>query len=182
LTDPRLLAGLAVGGGFYWAYTLLQPGGSVVSAFQEFERLLGSITLSPEQREMVTVIGSEANRLGYGWLATAMVANAYAESRLNPRAVGDGGSAIGLFQVHPWGGSVETRMDPARNTALILGDVGVGNVRRGGTNRALTRQFAQYVERCAACTNYQGAGYGELDNRESLLVSLYGATVADATP
>ncbi len=39
---------------------------------------------------------------GYGWqaLAQALIANAYAESDLNPGAKGDGGLSYGLFQLH----------------------------------------------------------------------------------
>lgn len=37
---------------------------------------------------------------------------AWAESRLNPNAVGDNGKAVGIFQQHPHYGSVEARRDP----------------------------------------------------------------------
>lgn len=180
VTDPRLWVGVAAGSIGYWVYSQITPGGSVVSALQEVQRLFGSITLSPEQQAMVGIIAAEANRLGYGFLAPAAVANAYAESRLNPRAVGDGGSAVGLFQVHPWGGSEATRMDPATNARLIFGDAGVGRCVRGSTNRVLARQFAQYVERCARCVGQPD--FHELDVREQLVVDLYGEAVANAVP
>lgn len=62
-----------------------------------------------------------------GWkpaVAAAAVVNAYAESGLNPLAVGDGGKSVGLFQLHESGGgagmSVAQRQDPTLNTRRII--------------------------------------------------------------
>ncbi|HYF06678.1 MAG TPA: hypothetical protein VD970_03585, partial [Acetobacteraceae bacterium] len=77
--------------------------------------LTGEISLSQAQRDMVAIIEDEFARAGQSWLTVAAIVNAYAESRLDPAAVGDGGDAVGLFQVHPWGGTTSQRKDPRHN-------------------------------------------------------------------
>jgi hypothetical protein len=186
--DPRLVAGLLAGGLGYWLY-VQSPGRSLVSALQEVQRLFGSITLSPAQEQMVGIITSEAVAAGFHWLAIPAVVNAYAESRLNPLASGDGGHSIGLFQLHDAGAgagmSLAARLDPAQNAARIFIEVAGGHgvplrAMRGQTNAVLTRAFAEHIERCFACNH--GGGSGELDVRELLLSSLYGTAVAAQRP
>jgi hypothetical protein len=57
-------------------------------------------------------------------ITAAALANAYAESALNPAAVGDGGKSIGLFQLHERGAgsgmSVAERKDPRINAKTII--------------------------------------------------------------
>lgn len=70
-------------------------------------QITGSIRLSAAQANMQSLIFSIAQakaspRYGANWLpfAQGLVANAYAESKLDPRAVGDSGYARGLFQLN----------------------------------------------------------------------------------
>jgi len=95
----------------------IRPGG-VVEAI--------TYRLTSSQRNMAAIIEREMANAGLSApeIAAAIV-NAFAESRLNPNAVGDGGHSIGLFQLnHPWGAgkdmSVSDRRDPVINTQTIL--------------------------------------------------------------
>lgn len=186
MKDPRVVAAVLGGGVGYWLYTQLQPGASVVSALQEVQRLFGTVTLSPEQERIVTIIASEAAAAGLSWLTVAAVVNAYAESRLNPMAIGDNGASVGLFQLHEKGAgkgmTVAQRQDPAQNAARIF-DTARGTPvagMRGKSNAELVREFAHHVERCYECGH--AGGSGQLDARELLLVDLYGASVAASRP
>lgn len=174
-----------VGGGaaaLFGAWYLSGPGRSVETALGDMSGLLlGSTRLSAAQSEMAQLITSKFARAGYGRLGIAAVANAQAESRLDPTAIGDGGQAAGLFQVHPWGGSLEQRLDPEYNIAAILSDPGIRTVASylgQATNAELAALFAQYVERCGLC----GKGGAELVNRSAWVSRLYGAAVASEVP
>lgn len=121
--------------------------------------------LTTAQRDMIAVIEREFLAAGYdARMAAAAVANAYHESRLNPRAAGDvqGGVAqsIGLFQLYSKGAgagmSVADRQDPTKNTRRIIETLnasGGAPVRSAWTAGAdvpeLTRLFTIYVERPA---------------------------------
>jgi hypothetical protein len=121
------------------------------------DRIVG---VSAEKREMVRIIEREFLAAGLPlFVAAAAVVNAYAESGLNPRAVGDGGASVGLFQLHIKGAgaglSVAQRMDPTLNTQrilqVLLGKQGVpvlDAVRQGETGVArLAALFSTHVER-----------------------------------
>lgn len=165
---------------------LRRPGASVESAAAEAAAALsGTLRLSSEQTAMVDVIGREFIVAGLGWLVVPAVVNAYAESKLDPRATGDGGASLGLFQLHEAGAGAgipdAERLDPAGNTRGIIAEIGRrGLPAPGATNADLTAWFARDIERCAACGHQDGTS--ELDRRARLLVQLYGSTVAAAVP
>lgn len=73
-------------------------------------------------------------------LALAAVTNADVESGLNPRASGDGGKSVGLFQLHESGGgrgmSVAQRQDPVQNTRRIIAEFQAARARTTGKNLA----------------------------------------------
>jgi hypothetical protein len=178
--NPALFAGIGAFAAYLFSVAS-RPGGAAnlpTAALQDIEAfLLQTRSLSAAQVSATNIIRTVAESKGFGWLVPAMVANAYAESLLDPAAIGDGGRAVGLFQIHPWGGSVEDRLDPAKNTSLILSDAGVRTVsalRGRATHAELASAFAQYVERCAACS----AGGSELPRRAALVSQLYGAELA----
>lgn len=140
------------------------------------------MTLSQSQLRMVAIIEAECERIGLGWLFEAAVTNAYAESLLDPNAVGDGGHSIGLFQLHDKGighGMTDgDRRDPVRNTRRVLevvlspaGDPVRQVQADGGNFEDLTAAFAQHIERCAACGHR--AGDGELVRRRELAARLF---------
>ena len=185
-----LLAGVGAGVA-YLAYYLGQPGRSVQTAVQEITALAGTRVLTASQAEMAALIGREFALAGFGWLTVAAVANAYAESRLDPDAIGDNGHAVGLFQLNSattkaagYGMTVEDRKNPAINTKRII------EIIRGPEgsrlrlldltpNYGLARVFAQDIERCEQC-GYSGTS--ELDAREQLVYDLYGAEIAEEVP
>lgn len=183
---PGWVAGLAAAAGVVWY--LQRPGRSVVTLFQEAMVLLGGIRLTEAQRSMVRVIEEEAARAGFVWLIPAAVANAYAESRLDPAAVGDGGRSIGLFQLNERGGgagmSVDERKEPRANARRIFeivhGPQGAPIRAAYGTasHRELAALFAQHAERCWACG--YGGGSAQLTARADLVASLYGSALADS--
>lgn len=174
----------------YLAWYLTRPGRSLHTAYQEVQRLMGSITLTAEQQHMVAVIATEAHSMAMDWLVPAAVANAYAESRLDPGAVGDGGLSVGLFQLHARGGgagmSVSERVVPELNARrifeIVAGPQGaaVRAARGEATHAELARLFAHHIERCAEC-GHQG-GDAQLDYRADLVARLYGAATAAAVP
>lgn len=60
-----------------------------------------AIGLTEEQRQVSNIIENELKQIGLSDnLIAASIVNAYAESRLNPNAVGDRGNSIGLFQLN----------------------------------------------------------------------------------
>lgn len=155
--------------------------------------MAGTRTLSLAQQQQVSIISAEFGVAGLSWLVVPAVVNAYAESRLNPEAIGDSGYAVGLFQLNSasssaagYGMTVEERKDPRTNCRRIIevilsGDGASLRVARGqAPNWELSRLFAQWIERCAKC-GWQ-AGSAELDAREQLTYELYGDAVADAVP
>lgn len=84
-----------------------------------------AVGLSAQQRDMAARIEAAFLAAGYAReVAAAAIVNAYAESRLDPRAVGDRGRAVGLFQLHDKGAgaglSVAQRQDPGTNIATLL--------------------------------------------------------------
>lgn len=95
------------------------------SATARLRSLLTGKQLTAAQLANVDVIDEQFAAAGLPPIAAAAaVANAYAESKLNERAVGDGGNSVGLFQLHIKGVghdmSVEERQDPATNTKAML--------------------------------------------------------------
>ena len=130
------------------------------------------------QLASVAAIISTAIEEGFtDWrLHVGMVANAIAESGLNPSAIGDGGHSVGLFQLNdrsagaPWKGlSVEERSDPVTNTRYILRDNAVSYVvsllsRPGYTASDAAWDWCYYVERPAD-------KQGDADRRKALVQS-----------
>lgn len=82
--------------------------------------------LGPAKLAMVQLIAQEFAEAGLSERAqAAAVANAWAESGLNPAIdTGDGGRSVGLFQLHSGGAghgmSVKDRQDPLINIRTIL--------------------------------------------------------------
>jgi hypothetical protein len=139
--------------------------------------------LSSAQVEIARMIEREFAAAGFSpYVAAAAVANAYAESRLNPAAVGDKGASVGLFQLHERGAgagmSVEARKDPTTNTRRII-----ETARRSGPFMALATtstsvgdlaaSFSTHVERPADRLGAETA-------RRGYVAYLY--TLADALP
>lgn len=141
----------------------------------------GPLALDPDQLRMKQLIETHFAESGLGFLAGAAVANAWAESRLRPDAVGDGGASVGLFQLNDgspaaagYGMSVSARKNPDTNTQRII-DVARATgaeLQDGQPGWALTWWFAKFVERCAACGH--NAGSSELWGRVGHYARLYG--------
>jgi hypothetical protein len=86
---------------------------------------LSPVGLTPGQAAMVAMIEAAFLSAGYPLpVAAAAVVNAYAESTLNPKAIGDSGRSVGLFQLSIRGAgagmSVAERQDPATNIRTLL--------------------------------------------------------------
>lgn len=147
--------------------------------------------LAPKYRSerndrMVGIIQTEFAKHGLGATAiAAAVANAYAESGLNPLASGDGGHSIGLFQLNDWGAghglSVAYRQDPTNNARTILSREVLASA--GKTLRAraaagagvgeLAAIFARDIERPADKA-------GAMASRASLAEAMFPALVKGA--
>lgn len=85
--------------------------------------------LNATQQSYADVIFREFAAVGYPpEVGAAAVVNAYAESALNPSAIGDGGKSVGLFQLHEKGGgaglTTAQRQDPVINTRRIIEEAG----------------------------------------------------------
>lgn len=183
MTPVLLIAGVGL-----VALYFTQPGRSVASFTADLGALVtGSLVLTDTQLAMKGLIESRFAANGLGFLACAAVANAYAESRLDPLVIGDGGRSVGLFQLYDAGAgagmSTEERQDPTLNTdriaAIAAAEPDVMSAQGTATHAELARLFAQYVERCAACG--WNAGSLELDRRASLVRQIYG-DLADVVP
>lgn len=183
--SPAVVGG-ALGAVAAWWY-LTSPGRSVGTAIADIQgALLGSITLTPAQQEMASIVASEFARAGLAWCTYAALANAWAESRLDPDAIGDNGHAVGLFQLNDaapsaagYGIPLETRLDPVMNTRRIIEVVKASGLLgyRGRTTHAdLASRFGELVERCALC--YEGGS--EYLARARHVRELFGAQIADA--
>ena len=179
--------GVVVAGAAFWLYTQGGAGRSILSGLQDLAGfVLDEVPLSSEQEAMINVIDAAARRAGLGFLGKAAVANAWAESRLNPRAVGDSGASIGLFQLNELGAgaglSVSQRSDPEINARRIFEEAlsrGASH-QRGQTNAELTKWFAHEVERCAACGH--SSGDSELTARVAHLRFIFGSAALSQVP
>ncbi len=84
----------------------------------------GSVTLNPTAAaSMGLIVGAFLARGLSIRAAHAAVVNAYAESALNPAAVGDSGHSVGLFQINDLSGRRSfngDRKDPSYNISWIL--------------------------------------------------------------
>jgi hypothetical protein len=120
-----------------------------------------SLDLTSQQREMADLIQSEFRAAGFSaGVGLAAVANAYAESRLNPLAASPPPEdSVGLFQLNVRGVgsgmSREEREDPTTNTRKMVDYakresrfMGVAND-PDATLHDLTRAFTVYLERPA---------------------------------
>jgi len=146
------------------------------------EDLQMPIGLTAEQFTMVQIIKAEADAVGLGWLFQAAVVNAYSESLLDPKAVGDRGKSVGLFQLHLRGAGMgmtfEQRQDPAQNARrifqVVLGPDGEKlRKMQAATIEEQTAAFAHDIERCSAC-GWSG-GDSELHRRRALVAQLFPA-------
>ena len=145
--------------------------------------LTGNLQLDDDQRSMVAIISDEFAGAGLGWLVPAAVANAYAESLLDPNAIGDNGHAVGLFQLNDassaaagYGMSVAERQDPYINTRRIIEeavDLGARNLPGNMTHADLTDWFARRVENCAHCGGTASSSDSDLARRRRILLGLY---------
>jgi len=93
-------------------------------------------------------------------IALAAVANAQTESQLSNKAVGDGGSSVGLFQLRDVGAgqgmTEEERMEPAKNIARIIqivksadGQALLAAQKAGASVPELAEIFSRDIERPA---------------------------------
>lgn len=117
------------------------------------------IGLTSPQRANAAIIEAEFRAAGYsGAVVAAAIVNAIAESGLNPKAAGDGGWSIGLFQMNRKGGagvghSVAELEDPTSNARILLSvekkalDKIEAAVKAGAGIAEAAGLFAVYVER-----------------------------------
>lgn len=184
---PRIAVAALVGGaaGVYF----LRPGRSLSTARTDLEAALsGEITLDDGQLQMVNIIRGELGSAGLAWLVPACVANAYAESRLDPMAIGDGGRSVGLFQLNVNGGgsgmTTEERQDPRRNAARFAELCGASaelmGMRGSLSHSDLAAEVARLVERCWECG--YGGGNAQLVVRHKLVAKLFGDETASSVP
>jgi hypothetical protein len=87
-----------------------------------------AVGLNESQRSMARIIEQEFLAAGFNdVMVAAAIVNAKAESNLDPRAAGDSGQSIGLFQLYSKGAgagmSVAQREDPVLNTRRIIQEV-----------------------------------------------------------
>lgn len=164
------------------AIYLSRPGRTLSTALADLDAFVGTLDLSDEQATMKAQIEAAFAAAGLAWAGPAAVANAYAESRLDPSAIGDNGHSVGLFQLNDlagaagYGMSVEARQDPAINVARIIAVAQSEPdfmASYGNTHAAVTQAFAQYVERCALCSTTEKYA------REGWLRAIYGDALAD---
>lgn len=118
------------------------------------------VGVSAEKLAFVDLIEREFVSAGYSLpVAAAAVVNAYAESGLNPLAIGDNGRSVGLFQLNIRGAgagmTTAARQDPTTNARTLiarersaLGKVAAGAAAGEGIPR-LAALFSTYVERPA---------------------------------
>jgi TP901 family phage tail tape measure protein len=97
------------------------------------QRMGGDSTMAEAVRAVVTTA------LKYGIDPAIALALAKAESTLNPRAIGDAGASVGLFQLHERGQgagmSVADRQDPWKNAEAFLS-------RHGDLFKRLSQQYS----------------------------------------
>lgn len=117
---------------------------------------LGSIAVA--RRSIANLIANAFAAQGYGLVhQIAAIANAVAESNLNPtaRRTTAHEDSVGLFQLNRLGGvgtghSVEDLRDPAKNTALIIATANaVPAFRAAATLKAAVEVFVRKIERPA---------------------------------
>lgn len=135
---------------------------------------------------MATLIEKEFTAAGFPPLvAAAAVVNAYAESRLDPKAVGDSGRSIGLFQLSSRGAgagmSVASRQDPTTNARTLIAKEAraLAKVKsaaaKGASLGDLVEMFSTFVER-------PGDKPGEAMKRRLYAVRLFPFGVSAPTP
>lgn len=165
----------------YGVYYLTRPGRSLGTLGADVLGLAGSLSLTAEQDVERRRIEAAFGRAGMAFLGPAAVANAYAESRLDPAAIGDAGRSVGLFQLHDAGAgagmSVEQRQDPDANTARIIQEARRFDWPFGLSHFSLAGRFAELVEVCALC-HTTAEQYARGRNVELI----YGAAAADTVP
>jgi hypothetical protein len=116
--------------------------------------------VNERKRENARIIERAVRAAGFDdRVVKAAIANAWRESGLNELAIGDGGQAVGLFQVHPWGGDKAYRSDPSNNVQLMLdkearSQSGFGRKFRavvdgGGSAEDVADAWCRYLERPA---------------------------------
>lgn len=183
--NPAVAIGFLASAVTAWWY-LSAPGRSLTTGWADVSSwLTGELQLSASQKDMAAIITDEFARAGLSWMTVAAIANAYAESRLDPQAIGDSGAAVGLFQVHPWGGTTAERQDPRHNCRAILSDHGIDELaqyRGRSTHAELAYLFATLVERCAKCGSTPGASDADAVERRELVTKLFGPHVAATVP
>ena len=144
------------------------------------------VAVSAAQRGQAERIERAFRAAGYadGTIAAAIV-NAYAESALNPLAVGDAGRSVGLFQLNDRGAgrgySTAERQSPDRNIAILLDRErrAIGKVdaaaRAGESVAKLSAMFSTLVERPSATTAAEAY-------RSALAVRLFPMGATEAAP
>lgn len=119
---------------------------------------LAPFGLSASQRAMAEIIEREFVRAGYPLIvAAAAIVNAYAESGLDPKAVGDSGRSIGLMQLNERGAgrglTVAQRQDPTTNVRTLIAreTKALAKVKKladeGASLPSVTGAFCSLVER-----------------------------------
>lgn len=197
-----LAAGLVGTAALAWAaYTALAPANTPIPAFVlsppsglvSWMPALpsGSIRLSASQEQMKSLIFSIARqkaeaRFGANWIpfAQGLVANAYGESKLDPKAVGDSGYARGLFQLNYARATAlgaqalkyytkDQLFDPTINASFFIDTClrtpQVTSAIMTGSAAACTEAITRYVEQPKDKD-------GESERRKRYVSALFGAT------
>ena len=152
----KLPVWVALAGGIVVLYALQRMGGmSQLADSANFPK-----SINERKRNNARIIEQAVRAAGFDdRVVKAAIVNAWRESELNEAAVGDKGSAIGLFQVHPWGGSKEFRADASNNVALMLQKEALANtwfgkkfrevVNSGGSAEDVAEAWTRFLERPA---------------------------------
>lgn len=128
--------------------------------------------------------------------AAAITGNVYGESSYNPNAVGDGGSAYGLFQLHPdrqagfeavtgtpinestWQQQAGYALTEMRNSPYLAGSF-FSETTLAGATAAFEKSFERPADPSASFGSRLGAATNVLNGAESTL-STIGTTAKDA--
>ncbi|MCX6735052.1 MAG: hypothetical protein NTZ25_04070 [Candidatus Peregrinibacteria bacterium] len=169
----------------YYTEANLDPNKSVVEQIK--------IPLNASQKENAQIIekifkeklqGKGLTDEAIAKITAAAIVNAYKESGLNAKSVGDHGNSIGLFQLNVNGGghgmSIEERQDPTTNTTTIIdrevlgsfGRVLIARAKAGATVTELAAIFSKYIERPRDV-------YGAMQARSKTALKMFGERVVN---
>jgi hypothetical protein len=115
-----------------------------------------------------TCEGQSLDRGSQDWCAAVLVDLAWHESRLNPGALGDGGKAHGLFQVHTSEHGMLNSADPAIQSEGALKLVKASWEVCGG--RPVDERLAWYLTGRGACNRALGVSRFRIGEAKRLLI------------